>query len=64
MGFYSLRSQSDLKGEELLSTQAEIPRLVRKLRERTGFTHEKFAAKLDVTFPTIFLGADPGHPVQ
>jgi transcriptional regulator with XRE-family HTH domain len=26
---------------------------VRKLRERTGLTQEKFAAKLGVTFPTI-----------
>jgi len=27
--------------------------MVRKLRERTGLTQEKFAAKLGVTFPTI-----------
>jgi len=27
--------------------------LVRELRERTGLTQEKFAAKLGVTFPTI-----------
>jgi len=26
---------------------------VRKLREQTGLTQEKFAAKLGVTFPTI-----------
>jgi transcriptional regulator with XRE-family HTH domain len=26
---------------------------VRKLRERTGLTQERFAAKLGVTFPTI-----------
>ena len=31
----------------------EIPYLVRELRERTGLTQEKFAAKLGVTFPTI-----------
>jgi len=36
-----------------LNTQADIPRLIRKLRERTGLTQEKFAAKLGVTFPTI-----------
>jgi putative transcriptional regulator len=27
--------------------------LVRELRNRTGLTQEKFAAKLGVTFPTI-----------
>jgi transcriptional regulator with XRE-family HTH domain len=36
-----------------LNRQADIPRLVRELRERTGLTQEKFAAKLGVTFPTI-----------
>jgi len=36
-----------------LSAQADIPRLARDLRERTGLTQEKFAAKLGVTFPTI-----------
>ena len=36
-----------------MHTQADIPRLVRALRERTGLTQEKFAAKLGVTFPTI-----------
>ena len=36
-----------------MSTQVDIPRLVRELRERTGLTQEKFAAKLGVTFPTI-----------
>lgn len=30
-----------------------MPRLIRELRERTGLTQEKFAAKLGVTFPTI-----------
>lgn len=34
-------------------SQTDIPRLVRQLRERTGLTQEKFAAKLGVTFPTI-----------
>jgi transcriptional regulator with XRE-family HTH domain len=36
-----------------LNAPADIPRLVRELRERTGLTQEKFAAKLGVTFPTI-----------
>ena len=36
-----------------MNIQADIPRLVRELRERTGLTQEKFAAKLGVTFPTI-----------
>jgi len=36
-----------------LNIQADIPRLVRELRERTGLTQEKFAAKLGVTYPTI-----------
>lgn len=36
-----------------MNPQANIPRLVRDLRERTGLTQEKFAAKLGVTFPTI-----------
>lgn len=31
----------------------DFARLVRELRERTGLTQEKFAAKLGVTFPTI-----------
>jgi len=36
-----------------LNAQADIPRLVREIRDRTGLTQEKFAAKLGVTFPTI-----------
>ena len=36
-----------------MNIQADIPRLVRELRERTGLTQEKFAAKLGVTYPTI-----------
>lgn len=36
-----------------MNTQADIPRLIRELRLRTGLTQEKFAAKLGVTFPTI-----------
>ena len=36
-----------------MNAQSDIPRLVRELRERTGLTQEKFAAKLGVTFPTI-----------
>lgn len=36
-----------------MKAQTDIPRFVRNLRERTGLTQEKFAAKLGVTFPTI-----------
>ena len=36
-----------------MNAQTDIPGLVRQLRERTGLTQEKFAAKLGVTFPTI-----------
>lgn len=36
-----------------MNPQVDIPRLVRGLRERTGLTQEKFAARLGVTFPTI-----------
>ena len=36
-----------------MAAKAGIPQLVRKLRERTGLTQERFAAKLGVTFPTI-----------
>lgn len=36
-----------------MNQQADIPRIIRELRGRTGLTQEKFAAKLGVTFPTI-----------
>ncbi|KAF0184496.1 MAG: hypothetical protein FD164_352 [Nitrospirae bacterium] len=36
-----------------MNAHAELPRLVRELRELTGLTQEKFAAKLGVTYPTI-----------
>ena len=36
-----------------MNAKADIRSLVRELRERTGLTQEKFAAKLGVTFPTI-----------
>ena len=36
-----------------MNAQTDISRLVRELRERTGLTQEKFAARLGVTFPTI-----------
>lgn len=36
-----------------MNAQTDIPQLVRELRERTGLTQEKFAARLGVTFPTI-----------
>ena len=36
-----------------MNAQTDLPLLIRELRERTGLTQEKFAAKLGVTFPTI-----------
>ena len=36
-----------------MNARSGIRRLIRELRERTGLTQEKFAAKLGVTFPTI-----------
>ncbi len=36
-----------------MSEQYTMAKLVRELREITGLTQEKFAAKLGVTFPTI-----------
>ena len=36
-----------------MNAQADLSRLVRELRERTGLTQENFAAKLGVTYPTI-----------
>lgn len=36
-----------------MNQQKDISRLIRELRERTGLTQEKFAARLSVTFPTI-----------
>jgi len=37
----------------MLNAQTDVPLLIRQLRERTGLTQEKFAARLGVTFPTI-----------
>ena len=36
-----------------MNSKKDIPRLVRELREMTGLSQEKIAAKLGVTFPTI-----------
>lgn len=36
-----------------MDNQTEVPLLIRELRQRTGLTQEKFAAKLGVAFPTI-----------
>ena len=36
-----------------MNEQADIPRLVREIRQLTRLTQEKFAAKLGVTYPTI-----------
>jgi putative transcriptional regulator len=46
-------AQGRYKRRMKLDAHPDIPRLVRELRERTGLTQEKFAAKLGVTFPTI-----------
>jgi DNA-binding transcriptional regulator YiaG len=45
--------QGRYKRRTKLEAHPDIPRLVRELRERTGLTQEKFAARLGVTFPTI-----------
>jgi DNA-binding transcriptional regulator YiaG len=49
----SIRSLVGSERREALNARAGTPRLIRELRERTGLTQEKFAAKLGVTFPTI-----------
>lgn len=36
-----------------MESHVDMPLLVRELRQRTGLTQEKFAARLGVTFPTI-----------
>ncbi len=36
-----------------MDEQHSMARLVRELRQLTGLTQEKFAARLGVTFPTI-----------
>lgn len=36
-----------------MEPRVDMPLLVRELRQRTGLTQEKFAARLGVTFPTI-----------
>ncbi len=36
-----------------MDEQYNMAKLVRELRELTGLTQEKFAARLGVTFPTI-----------
>ncbi|RMH36561.1 MAG: XRE family transcriptional regulator [Nitrospirae bacterium] len=36
-----------------MNRQADISKLIRDLRQRTGLIQEKFAAKLGVTFPTV-----------
>ena len=37
----------------MLNGQDEISLLIRAIRQRTGLTQEKLAAKLGVTFPTV-----------
>ena len=36
-----------------MNPKTDISQRIRELRERTGLTQEKFAARLGVTFPTI-----------
>ncbi len=45
--------QMDSARRNPLDEQHSMARLVRELRELTGLTQEKFAARLGVTFPTI-----------
>ena len=45
--------QIDSARRNPLDEQHSMARLVRELRELTGLTQEKFAARLGVTFPTI-----------
>lgn len=49
----SIRVLVGSERRESLTGLGDVPRLVRTLRERTGLTPEKFAAKLGETFPTI-----------
>lgn len=49
----SIWSLVETKRRKAVNAQPDISRLVRDLRERTGLTQEKFAARLGVTFPTI-----------
>lgn len=37
----------------MLNAHGEISALIRAIRQRTGLTQEKLAAKLGVTFPTV-----------
>ncbi|MBM4326980.1 MAG: helix-turn-helix transcriptional regulator [Deltaproteobacteria bacterium] len=53
MNIVSPGSPVTSEGRRALIDQPDTSRLVRALRERTGLTQEKFAAKLGVTFPTI-----------
>ena len=41
------------EGGHALNGQADIPRLLREVRRRTGLTQEKLAARLGVSFPTL-----------
>jgi DNA-binding transcriptional regulator YiaG len=42
-----------LQRREELNIRDDIAGLIRQIRERTGLSQEKFAAKLGVTFPTV-----------
>ena len=49
----AVSKSEDSSGRNPLDEQFSMAKLVRELRELTGLTQEKFAAKLGVTFPTI-----------
>ena len=51
--YFDLSMSGPTERRSTLNAQADIPQLIRELRQRTGLTQEKFAAKLGVTFPTI-----------
>ena len=47
------QSLIQLQRREELNIRDDIAGLIRQIRERTGLSQEKFAAKLGVTFPTV-----------
>jgi|GEM_PF-356746 DNA-binding transcriptional regulator YiaG len=47
------QSLIQLQRREELNIRDDIAGLIWKIRERTGLSQEKFAAKLGVTFPTV-----------
>lgn len=47
------RIAGSLLEEHIVELPEDYPQFIRKVREKTGLTQEKFAAKLGVTFPTV-----------